>query len=60
MHGNGKLKYPDGSDYEGQFQFDKRHGVGKMVYPNGDSYNGNWKNNKVKKIIMGKILIYMC
>jgi hypothetical protein len=47
MHGTGKLRLADGSEYEGQFAYDKRHGVGKMVLPNGDSYNGNFKNNKV-------------
>lgn len=34
MSGPGKLKWPDGKTYVGQFQNNQMHGYGKMEYPN--------------------------
>jgi hypothetical protein len=51
MNGAGKMTYPDGSEYDGQFKNDKRNGKGVLTYSNGDTYNGLWKNDRV--IIIG-------
>ncbi len=42
MDGKGKLTYPDGSCYEGEFKEDKRHGQGKYIWVDGHSYIGGW------------------
>ena len=41
-HGQGRLRYPDGSRFVGEFQAGKRHGQGTLTYPNGDKYCGGW------------------
>lgn len=45
--GNGvaKVKYTDGSVYEGDWALNKREGNGKMTWRNGDVYQGEWKGD---------------
>lgn len=46
-HGNGTMKYPDGSIYMGQFKEGKKHGPGIMEWPKGNrrDYRGNWEDD---------------
>ena len=41
--GTGKLAYPDGSKYEGQFLASKPDGWGTFFFANGEKYIGNFK-----------------
>ncbi len=41
--GNGKLAYPDGSKYEGQFLNKKPDGWGTFFFANGEKFVGNFK-----------------
>ena len=43
-HGNGKLAWPNGDFYEGQFQNGLMHGKGKFTWANGDIYQGQYKD----------------
>ena len=45
-HGNGTMKYVDGSIYEGMWKENKKHGQGKLQYANGDIYIGQFQNDK--------------
>ena len=45
-HGKGRLTYPNGSVYEGNFMSGKPWGRGKATSSNGDSYEGGWKDGK--------------
>lgn len=40
MHGTGKLTYPNGETYEGEWVFGKRQGHGAYKYLDGGSYQG--------------------
>lgn len=40
MHGSGKLIYPDGKVYTGNFINDLRSGFGVMNWPDGRQYAG--------------------
>ena len=44
MHGQGTLKYADGTVYEGNFDNNKRHGRGRIRYASGEEYRGEWFN----------------
>mmetsp|Transcript_950 Transcript_950/g.1306 ORF Transcript_950/g.1306 Transcript_950/m.1306 type:complete len:81 (-) Transcript_950:380-622(-) len=46
MHGYGKLVWPDGKRYEGEYYQDKKHGKGVFYWPNGNKYVGMWQNGK--------------
>ncbi|KAL9187523.1 hypothetical protein ACHAXT_001626 [Thalassiosira profunda] len=46
LHGNGTLKWIDGSMYVGEFQRQNLHGTGKMRYSNGGVYEGRWEDGK--------------
>ena len=37
-HGSGVQAWPDGSKYEGGFEYDTRHGQGKHSWQNGEVY----------------------
>jgi hypothetical protein len=45
LNGTGKLTYPNGDIYEGQFFEDKISGKGKVYYANGDIYDGQFKDD---------------
>ncbi len=38
--GKGRIVYPDGSVYAGEFHREMPHGVGDFEYPNKDKYIG--------------------
>jgi len=42
---NGKMVYPDGTVYTGDFKSGKRDGRGTFTYPDGSKYEGAWKND---------------
>ena len=42
-HGGGKMKFPDGSSYQGEFAIGKPHGEGKMTFSDGSTSEGVWK-----------------
>ncbi|XP_052757842.1 LOW QUALITY PROTEIN: alsin [Galleria mellonella] len=44
-HGNGRLEWPDGKLYVGQFQLNALCGHGKMEIPTVGIYEGQWKDN---------------
>lgn len=52
MHGQGKLTWPDGRSYKGNFVNDIKEGQGLFIWPDTNnknkfrSYNGSWKNGK--------------
>ena len=43
MSGKGKMTYPDGGVYEGDWKLNTRYGKGKMTYSDGSIYEGNWE-----------------
>ena len=47
-HGNGTLKFPNGSVYVGDFRQNTITGHGVMTYWNGDCYEGEWKHGLVR------------
>jgi hypothetical protein len=42
MEGAGKLFWPDGVEYVGQFEKDRFHGHGIYRWADGKVYNGSW------------------
>jgi hypothetical protein len=46
LEGYGKLTWPDGRMYEGEFRDDKYNGVGKFTWANGNIYEGELKDDK--------------
>ncbi|XP_046991299.1 alsin [Schistocerca americana] len=44
MQGSGKLVWPDGKTYVGQFQNNLQHGFGKLDIPAVSNYEGEWKD----------------
>lgn len=45
-HGFGTQAWPDGSYYEGDWEFDCCSGFGRMVKSNGDFYEGHWNEDQ--------------
>lgn len=45
-HGFGNQAWPDGSYYEGEWEFDYCSGFGRMVKSNGDFYEGYWAEDQ--------------
>ncbi len=45
-HGDGRMKYDNGNEYEGQWIDNKRDGKGKTKYASGNVYTGSWKTGK--------------
>mmetsp|Transcript_3417 Transcript_3417/g.2396 ORF Transcript_3417/g.2396 Transcript_3417/m.2396 type:complete len:109 (+) Transcript_3417:143-469(+) len=43
--GKGKVVWPDGSVYEGDWKYDLRHGFGEYKRPTGYYYKGFWKKH---------------
>jgi hypothetical protein len=44
--GVGKITFPNGDKYHGQWKSNKIHGEGTYFYANGDIYSGQWENCK--------------
>lgn len=44
MHGSGKLEWPDGRVYTGQFHNNLCHGFGRLEVPGISVYEGQWKD----------------
>lgn len=44
--GNGLVRYPNRSTYEGQFQNGKRHGFGVLTLSDGTRYEAEWRNDE--------------
>ena len=45
-HGYGKLIWPNGDQYEGNFKFGKRNGLGKRFNVDGSEYQGEYLDDK--------------
>lgn len=45
--GHGRLFFPDGRVYEGEFINDKRQGVGTIKWPDLREYTGEFLNDKM-------------
>lgn len=45
LHGHGKVEWPDGKLYVGQFNSNTLCGHGKMEIPSSGTYEGQWKDN---------------
>ena len=48
-----KVRYSDGSTYEGSFKNGMRDGFGKFQFQNGETYEGSYKDNKTEGIGKG-------
>ena len=46
MEGKGRLFWPDGVEYHGQFKQDRFHGLGIYHWADGKIYNGQWFEGK--------------
>ena len=46
LNGKGRIEYPSGEIYEGNFIEQKRNGFGNYKFKNGDQYIGEWLNDK--------------
>jgi hypothetical protein len=47
-NGQGTYRYPDGSEYTGQFRNAKMHGEGTYTYAGrGEKYTGEWRNGVI-------------
>jgi hypothetical protein len=44
MNGKGKLTWPDGRMYDGEYINDQKEGVGIFMFADGRKYIGNWKD----------------
>jgi len=45
-HGDGKMKYDNGNEYDGQWKNNKRDGKGTTKYASGNTYTGSWRSGK--------------
>jgi len=45
-HGNGKMRYDNGNEYDGQWKNNKRDGKGTTRYASGNVYIGMWSKGK--------------
>ncbi|CEM05185.1 unnamed protein product [Vitrella brassicaformis CCMP3155] len=45
LHGKGKERWPDGTDYEGGYSHGMKHGEGCFRWPDGGSYTGQFKDD---------------
>jgi len=43
-HGQGKMKYSHGAEYDGHWNNGIIHGQGKYTWPDGSVYEGNFKD----------------
>ena len=54
ISGEGRVTYPDGSVYEGQFREDLAHGKGTITMPEGFTYTGQWAGGRSEERRVGK------
>lgn len=48
-HGQGTMKWINGTKYEGKYNNDRRHNVtGKITFNNGDTYDGGWVEDRME------------
>jgi len=45
MHGRGRMEWPDGHHYVGEFEDGAFNGLGTFTYQSGDVYEGEWEND---------------
>ena len=45
-HGKGKMVWPSGDYYEGQFKNGKRHGEGRRVNVDGSTFTGQYEDDQ--------------
>lgn len=50
MQGEGKMVWPDGKVYTGNFYNDLKNGEGKLTTAEGKVYEGTWINGKFNDI----------
>lgn len=53
MNGNGRLAYPSGSVYEGEFVQNQFKGQGSYTWPNGAEYKGSFVENR--QVVLGRV-----
>lgn len=46
-NGNGKMKYANGDECEGEWRDGNMNGQGKMTWPDGTVYECGWENGKL-------------
>ena len=46
MHGKGRMVWPDGRSYFGDFYLDQRQGYGEYFFNDGSNYKGEFVDNK--------------
>jgi hypothetical protein len=46
MFGYGKMVFPNGAIYKGEWSYNKRNGQGQFFFTDFATYEGNWKRNK--------------
>ena len=46
MEGWGKITFPDGEEYEGEWLNGMKHGRGRVIFANGEEYIGQWDRNR--------------
>ena len=49
-HGHGKMKFVDGSVYEGQWGSGEQHGSGTLVAADGKKEVGEWKQGQMQGV----------
>lgn len=52
MNGHGRMEFPSGAVYEGEFVNNQFHGKGIYTFPNGSSYEGNFVENRYVYILL--------
>jgi hypothetical protein len=46
-NGVGKMTWPDGTEYDGDWKDDEQNGRGKITWPDGRVYEGEWKDDNM-------------
>ena len=52
FHGTGKLRLPNGLQYEGEWNYGSKHGQGFLRYASGATYQGDWDEDTVCNIVL--------
>ena len=45
-HGHGVVTYPNGANYDGEWEDGKSHGHGVLTFASGEKHDGEWKDNQ--------------